>query len=565
MKQTKEVNTFESKINKTFIRYGRIPFALLIAVLVIVISYEQFYQTFILTSITQKEVVVALKEYESEVESYLSLLESYGNKSDAFENPQTNQSLFYELFYQFQSSSSMGSQIVIYDEQGKVVFITRPSVEGSVYNSTFNHIFTNRYQKTDKIVIGSTRAESMSPRMNTLLMGQRIENDAGTALDVLIYVEPNSLNNLIQHKRVHQMVITDRFGYVIATTSSSLVGPLSRFNESGASRVTVDGSSYRVRSRLTSDGMLNVETLMLNKTLWEEYGALILFMAATIYFMQKANKKVAQRVGKETSESIRALMDAVHKIKSGDLDSTVVLNTNDELELLGEEFNAMSKKIKELMYHNEMLVELRKDAQIKQLEAQFNPHFLYNSLETIRYLITYDSETATRLILNITKLLRYSIENSSNEVFFGDDLEYVELYLDINKVRLGDRFSYVIDVSDEVKTLLIPRLLIQPLIENSIKHGYREKESLKIRIIGTSDDENIYIEVADDGSGMSPSVLSRVESASRTQEREDGSYGIHSIIKRLNLIYGPKSRMDITSGEDGTHIILTIPKGGNHV
>src|SRR5699024_7582755 len=140
----------------------------------------------------------------------------------------------------------------------------------------------------------------------------------------------------------------------------------------------------------------------------------------------------------------------------------------------------LDKQIKD----NEALLILKNEAKIKQLEAQFNPHFLYNSLETIKYLIDLDPKQATRMILNLNHLLRYSIDVTKHEVTLEEDIENVKKFLEIIKTRLDERFAYEINISEEVQKTKIPRLLIQPLIENSVKHGFQVKEDLNIAIFG---------------------------------------------------------------------------------
>ena len=548
MKTKKYEHSFEGKIQDALSRYGRVSFILLLIAMLIFISFDYFFQSVIAASVSQRNVEKRIVNMETELLSFMSSLDEVESNSD-----------FYQRFYKFTIAQGIRGNVIVYDSDMKIKYITQPALEGSIYNHTYHELFINRVERAGLPLLSSSmRQDAMTPSMNTLMYGKQINDINGNVMSIIFYIDSYVLRDFLQHQSVSQMLITDSNDYVVSTTSQSFVGSLNRFVD--VDSLDLSEAKYHVRQKSLGDGHLNIYALVIQKPLFEQYGWMLVFMFLTALILRQSHKKVSARIGREASGSINKLVLAVNDIKAGNLRTNVRIDSNDEFELLGDEFNMMSDQLNFLMNRNEQLVELRKNAQIKQLEAQFNPHFLYNSLETIRYLSAYDIKRAQKLILNITKLLRYSIDGEQSLVRFGDDLEYVGLYLEINKIRLDERFDYRVEVEDGLLDVLMPKLMIQPLIENSLKHGYRDRDTLSVAIVGYEDIENIYIEVSDNGTGMTQDILDKVLQMAKNPNIDSENYGLHSIVQRLNLIYGEKSHVDIQSSEKGTRICLIIPK-----
>lgn len=548
MKTNNEMQSFETKIRKSFIRYARIPFVILVTLIIIFITYDQLLQPIIFSKTTQNTIEKKMSYISDNLYKFLDEITEVENNED-----------FYSDFYKFSATYGIKGSVIIYDENKKVTYITQPSIEGSMYNRVYNRAFLERINKNpNKLSITSANLDTLNNDFNVLMLGYSKVNKAGELISLIYYLNPDVIQNLVQHHSVNHVIITDSNNYVVGTTSQVFVGKINRFyNLDDNLNVKAD---YKVYSKKIIDDSINIHTLLIKKPVLEQYGLIITLASIVLFGYRKANKMVAERVGKEAAESINSLIAVVDKIKKGDLTAKVYINTNDELELLGDELNIMTTQLASLINRNHQLLELRKNAQIKQLEAQFNPHFLYNSLETIRYLIELDPIKAQKMIINVTKLLRYSIDGNEKMVTFDKDLEYLRLYLNINKIRLGERFNYTIDVSDDILSVVMPKLMIQPIIENSIKHGYRDSDHMSLEIIGYEEDNYIYIKVIDDGSGMSPDTLDSIKLMIKNNSGVSDSYGLHSIIKRLNLIYGKNSEINIESNTNGTLVLLKIPK-----
>ena len=214
--------------------------------------------------------------------------------------------------------------------------------------------------------------------------------------------------------------------------------------------------------------------------------------------------------------------------------------------------------------------ELRlKQANLATLQSQINPHFLYNTLECIRGMaLLNDQEEIADLAWSLSRFFRYSISGKSDYSTLREELSNIQDYTRIQNYRFQQRFSLSIEEDDFVMDTVIPRLTLQPVVENAILHGLHDvTEGGEIRIHVEKIDENICITISDNGCGMSPEVLEklshRVLYGSEEENRKGHTgIGMHNVDRRLKLYYGPAYGITIYSAETvGTDVEIRIPFG----
>jgi two-component system, sensor histidine kinase YesM len=273
------------------------------------------------------------------------------------------------------------------------------------------------------------------------------------------------------------------------------------------------------------------------------------------------------------SNRISRLSTQINEITKGNLDTKLNLAGNDEIGKLANQFNFMIDNIKKLMSdikEAEILKNLQvireKEIKFKMLASQINPHFLYNVLESIRMkaLINGDKETS-HIVKQLGYLMRRNLEVSSSDVPLTSEFEMVQSYLEIQKFRFGTRLSYDIFIDSLSKPINIPPLSVQPLVENALIHGLRNKEkdgfvSLKARMI----DHELLIEVVDNGQGISQDKLKEIKERLNDINDNDGRHiGLSNVHQRLRLAYGESYGLKVESEPNfGTRVYFTIPLGG---
>lgn len=227
-----------------------------------------------------------------------------------------------------------------------------------------------------------------------------------------------------------------------------------------------------------------------------------------------------------------------------------------------EESQALYTRFRELIAHNDELLNRRRQMEIKHLEEQFNPHFVYNVMETVRYQISEDPETASEMLLSFASLMRYSVNYGHTKVLLETDVEYVNDYLLLQKARYNNCLLYDFDIPEELLECRVPKLLLQPVIENSIVHGYRAGQTLSIRVQAEHRDDTLRFIVTDDGAGIPAGRLAELrESFEHDLTNEYAAHvGLYNIQKVIRLTYGAPYGVQIESTEgQGTAVTLTIP------
>jgi len=222
---------------------------------------------------------------------------------------------------------------------------------------------------------------------------------------------------------------------------------------------------------------------------------------------------------------------------------------HDEVGAIGETFKRISVENKEL---NERLVhtELReREAELKALQAQIKPHFLYNTLDSIYWMATLKKhEEAAQMTLALSQSFKLSLNKGRDMLPVSKELEHIHHYMTIQNIRYNNRFLYIEDVESSIKGMEILKLLLQPLVENAIYHGLEPKVGKgSVKLTGKREGEILQFEIEDDGIGIED--LTKIENG----------YGLHNVKERLSMYYGPASSMDISSKVNaGTRVVLRL-------
>lgn len=277
------------------------------------------------------------------------------------------------------------------------------------------------------------------------------------------------------------------------------------------------------------------------------------------------------------SDRVNTLKKEMHKAGQGNYDITDKFNGNDELMDLFVELKTMIENIKSRdreIYQDKIvkqqLVNHQQQMEFKMLTSQINPHFLYNTLESIRMkaYINGDLEVANAVKL-LGKSMRHVLESGGSAVSLQSELSYIQVYLEIIKIRFKDKINYDFCVSEKIncEDYKILPLLLQPIVENAVLHGLEEKESggfIHIEIFpesASAEKGTLLIAVSDNGCGMSPEELKQLnEKINSKNEIVSSKIGLHNVQKRLKMFYGENYGLKITSEPGaGTKVEISLP------
>jgi two-component system sensor histidine kinase YesM len=262
------------------------------------------------------------------------------------------------------------------------------------------------------------------------------------------------------------------------------------------------------------------------------------------------------------SKPIRKIVRAMEKVEKGDIDTRVeIQGSDDEIAYMARRFNEMIESLNDLFQKNMEKQDRVRLAEIKSLQAQINPHFLYNTLDSIKWLAKLNGVDEISVIVSkLGNLLKNSINNECNLVTVEESMYLIDSYLSIQKIRFDSKFDVVVDIDESIMQCLVPKLIIQPIVENAIVHGIENKigESI-VKITGKRENDHIVFEVEDDGIGISEEDLEKLRN-SVAMETTKGSIGLSNIHNRIKLYYGEKYGLEIYSIKDmGTKVTVTMP------
>lgn len=278
----------------------------------------------------------------------------------------------------------------------------------------------------------------------------------------------------------------------------------------------------------------------------------------------------ADILAKGIAGPIKRTSKAMQQFAEGDFSVRLPEGRRDEIGAMNSVFNQTIEKIEQLIKQVVEMETVNKDIEFQALQAQINPHFLYNVLDTINWMARKKGEdNICRMVTSISSLMRASISNKRSMVYIREEIKYVQDYLYIQETRYGDKFTSYIEVDERLNELEIPKMTIQTLVENAVVHGVENATwDCFLYVSGEITDGMAVFTVKDDGVGMSQEQLEKLmgteEEPDHEAERTHTHLGVYAVRKRLDYVYQNKARMSITSEPGkGTQVILEIPMNGN--
>lgn len=400
----------------------------------------------------------------------------------------------------------------------------------------------------------------------------------GAAGSILICVSEEALKQKYdqgQEQDFNITFMTDKEGNVMSYPDSSMIGdnifdgakPMEGLDEAAKGYIgAIKGKNpgrYEVNIRPISNGefhLINVQDM--NVTLANvKYISVIIVLIGLLVGIVCVLIGMAFSDG--TGRSVNKILDAMNLAYKGDYDVQIETEEGgDEFEEISHHFNDMIRRIKKLNRQEREAMVREKNAEIKSLEAQINPHFLYNTLDAVNWMaIEHEEFTISRMLGNLAVILRYSIHQSNGIVTIRRELEYLKKYIYLQQQRFDYSFQCILHVEDDVLECRIHKLLIQPLIENVIIHGFPGPAGLdEINItVRREGKDKVMLVVEDNGKGVEAGLVDLFNNYDYRKDKIETSIGVRNVITRVKLYYGDQGSFFMRSDERGTTVTITIP------
>jgi two-component system sensor histidine kinase YesM len=518
-----------------------------------------------------KQVVMNYENYLSNVIDTSNTLQKYIMEL----TKSNNKTQLDNIFISTRNIQRNIQNIALFDTEGRLIVSssTDPVIEGIAGLSWFIqarqnpaiHHFSSSH--IEDIIVGGT-AEVFSVSKSVQYYAQDKIKDG----ILLIDINTTNLKSLAAQTNLGtlgQVIITDEKNNLIYSSGSDctvsdcasakiaksimLGGKLVSYNKMSM-YVNVNTIKY---TRWKIATFINVDAITKSKT--DALVRMILIFIGTLIVILFSSTLFSRRI----SKPMRKLKEHIEEIEHGDFDTMIHVEGQREVVILGEAFNLMSQRVKELMLRvlNEQ-VEKRK-TQFIALQNQINPHFLYNTLDSIVWLSengrNKDVETA---IVALSKFFRMSISNEMSTVPLKDEVEHIRNYLLIQQIRYQNSFGFKLDIDPKVEQNNVIKLSLQPLVENAIIHGIKPEESFTQILIKAYEKDNCtYVEVYNEGYGIDKQRIDEIHQMIHG-EKESTSMGLKNVYQRLKLYYGNKSDLYIESELDEyTKVTMIIPIG----
>ncbi|NGZ77591.1 cache domain-containing sensor histidine kinase [Saccharibacillus alkalitolerans] len=379
--------------------------------------------------------------------------------------------------------------------------------------------------------------------------------------------------------RTGYLTVVDRDGGQIYAPDEPYVGrlPSEWFADgpSGAGTRRIDGRELQlIYADSSFTGWRTVGVFLTRESLFE-VGQIHFYVICFLFLVCMLGLTGLSR---SISDPISQLMDAMGKAESGDLSVRYGTVRRDEIGMLGRSFNHMLVELRRLIRLNERKERQKREAELRSLQDNIKPHFLYNTLDTIHWMARKKgADEVSEMVESLSKLFRIGLSKGGDVIPLADELEHIRSYVLIQQTRYKGRLTVDIQAPPEAREYFVLKLLLQPLVENAIYHGIKARRgpgTIGIRVAVRGED--LLLEVTDDGAGMEPqrleelreklrNPLEAIERQASERERNGRSYGLLNVQSRLKLAFGEEYGIHVESAEgEGTraavrHPLLTEP------
>lgn len=473
------------------------------------------------------------------------------------------------LLYDFSNAQTIHCAFALVDIDGNIVCSNLFERNRSIFleSNTYHSMVEKIEGEPEKIFLLPSRLDYSYNQAGDLLLGRGVVQDGQILGFLFLEMFDEQIYEYVREYTLDDLILTDCYDNLIFSIGRQSADPMNKY-PTGKFRmelkeeesVELNGKRYNVQKGILPDSSLILYTLVsmeFQRSL-VSYGLLFFGIAGVLLML--ILRPLVLRITERNLHDIDALLTSVEEMGKGNMDYRLRAQVFDEFKQLNDAYRNMVIQREELLKHNTELAERKRVMEIKQLEEQFNPHFIFNVLETLRYEISIDAAKASEMVMAFANLMRYSIYYGNAIVPLQTDIEYINDYLLLQKMRYNRRLTYHIDIPEEYMLCKIPKLLLQPVVENSLSHGMKDRESISIIITAAVKNGNLILCVEDNGIGIRAEKLEKIRCGLEQENVYQEHIGLYNSHRVVRLLYGADYGLTIEGvyGE-GTRVYITLP------
>ena len=549
----KKTTTFQENIRNTFISYAIIPSLILVCLAMLLFYWSWNYSIIHYNRQDNEQITHTLEAIENTWSTEVS------NLCDlAKDEPTQKITDIYEIIYAADRSNRCSSQVYLLDGKGALIW--------NVEDADMDFLLQPEYQQWGILRMIRQQPETLSTYIQNdfLCMGQGILDENGKFLGYLVVGIPGRECADILSGINRKYAITDEMGWIYLSNGteylSDEMGRFLWFDKKQDGFFTENNQHFYLTQNHILSGQIGVYTMTDTVPKVHIMWWMILMIVVIFAIIGIVTYYSTRKVSAKYTQDVKLLADAFTSVENGEWNTSLTMDSTLEFQVIGKAFNKMIDSMHKQMEENKELALHAAFAQVKQLESQFNPHFLFNTLDNIRFMIHIDANAADKMITSLSKLLRYSIHDSGEEISVKEDMENIQSYFNILQIRYNKRFAYEVNIEESILDCMIPKLIMQPLVENAVKYGFTDRDKLTVKIKGYEKPGRLIFSCEDDGAGMTPQQLKDIRRRLQQKENKEGHLGLYNIHRRIQLMYGEEYGIFLESEiGQGVVVVLVLP------
>ena len=549
----KKTTTFQENIRNTFISYAIIPSLILVCLAMLLFYWSWNYSIIHYNRQDNEQITHTLEAIENTWSTEVSKLCDL-----AKDEPTQKITDIYEIIYAADRSNRCSSQVYLLDDKGALIW--------SVEDADMDFLLQPEYQQWGILRMIRQQPEMLSTYIQNdfLCMGQGILDENGKFLGYLVVGIPGRECADILSGINRKYAITDEMGWIYLSNSaeylSDEMGRFLWFDKKQDGFFTENNQHFYLTQNHILSGQIGVYTMTDTDPKVHIMWWMILMIVVIFAIIGIVTYYSTRKVSAKYTQDVKLLADAFTSVENGEWNTSLTMDSTLEFQVIGKAFNKMIDSMRKQVEENKELALHAAFAQVKQLESQFNPHFLFNTLDNIRFMIHIDANAADKMITSLSKLLRYSIHDSGEEISVKEDMENIQSYFNILQIRYNKRFAYEVNIEESILDCMIPKLIMQPLVENAVKYGFTDRDKLTVKIKGYEKQGRLIFSCEDDGAGMTPQQLKDIRRRLQQKENKEGHLGLYNIHRRIQLMYGEEYGIFLESEiGQGVVVVLVLP------
>jgi len=493
-------------------------------------------------------------------DSIIGLLNMWNRTEDISEKFDISQQINSKLNYILNNSGQVETIIFLFNGSGMYTYKNEPIISEDVIKG-MDWYKQSQNDKGKVRIHGTLKSFTYNSLYQYVISASFSPAFAGENEVISIYFafridNLDSFYSGIKIANKGQMLIVDNKNQILASSNTESIGRDIReigFNDN----VVPDGSNIMLlngeKALVSAENMLKIGWKVINITPYKELTEEVEQATRLVFFIVMALLALfivfSLTFFREIILPINNLIKKMKNVEKGNFDETIEIKRNDELYQLGESFNTMVRQIKRLIIERDLKERQRNQAEIEVLQSQINPHFLSNTLNSIRLMAMIAKVDSIKDMTDaLIKLVHASFAKQGKFIPIAEEIENLNSYLHIMKVRYGDKFDTYFEIEEGLEQYYVLRLILQPIVENSILHGVSELEKKGlIRIKGYKIEHDVFFEIEDNGVGMTQEQVERLLEDDKSNTRGFSKIGIKNVDKRIKLNHGKNYGLKIDS------------------